>query len=295
MPTSHPVRASFGVAFAVAAGLVLAAASTSAQTGAHVLRVVGSVEFATGEPPSWQAAQPGQGLPPGAAIRTGDGARAEVALDSGTVRIYENSLLRIPALRDSGANRLWLGHGAGIFDVELSHGDRFEVETPEAVAAVKGTRFHVSVERDRASFGVYEGVVELRGAGSDPAEEPLLVREGFGASSVRDTFELVVLEREDPWDAWEEGALAPDLSSTPAASDLELDAHEPDPSPAKLEPTDEVGFDAERDVFESDGDLFETGDDPLDVHRDVLDGRAWEDAIEPIDVRSVEDPAKLGN
>jgi len=288
------------IAFAAAVAVALAAASADAQTTAHVLRVIGSVEIATGEPPSWQVAQPGQSLPPGAAIRTGDGARAEVALDSGTVRVYENSLLRIPARRDAGANRVWLGDGAGIFDVKLGRGDRFEVETPEAVAAVKGTRFHVSVEGGRASFGVYEGVVELRSDQSDALAEPLLVRAGFSARSEHDTFELVELGREDPWDAWEAGAPAPGHSTdpTPAAPDLGVDAYEPDPLPARLEQTDEDVFDAERDVLDAASDPLETDSDRFEVDGDVLEGPALDpaldDAIAPIDVLDVGDGTRAG-
>jgi hypothetical protein len=130
------------------------------------------------------------------------------------VRVYENSLLRVPGA-EAGTERVRLRKGAGLFDVRLQRGREFRVETPEAVAAVKGTRFLVEAARGGVSAGVYEGVVELRELGANAAA-PVLVREGFGATLGEGAFELVVLDRPDPWREWESGAPAPGLLPPPA-------------------------------------------------------------------------------
>jgi hypothetical protein len=209
------------IRFHLAFALALAALAISVHAGAeadapaaHVLRVSGVVEVTSVGKPGWRPARAGLALPAGATLRTGDTGRAEVALASGTVRVYENSLLRVPG-SDREAERVRLDKGAALFDVTLPRGGQFHVETPEAVAAVKGTRFLVETARGSVAAGVYEGVVELSELGRDAAA-PVLVREGFGAMLGEEAFELVLLDRPDPWNEWERGAPAPGLMPPPA-------------------------------------------------------------------------------
>lgn len=264
----------FALALALAA--VLAGARAEAQPaapGARVLQASGAVEVTSGQP-GWQPARAGLALPPGAALRTGDSGRAEVALAHGTVRVYENSLLRIPSQRDPGSESVWMERGAGLFDVKLPGGHEFLVETPEAVAAVKGTRFLVRFAAGRVSVGVYGGVVELRELGADPAK-PVLVRAGFGASRGAEAFELVVLGGSDPWRDWEAGAPAPELgASVPAARDDRLDASA---DPAVREEAEDAALDAADAVLESEraaGEGDASGDrdaDPAEGDGDDVD------------------------
>src|SRR3990172_757524 len=64
--------------------------------GPRVERTRGAVEIGSGEPPVWRAAHEGDALAPGDAVRTGRDGRAELALPAGSVRLYGDSLLRIP-------------------------------------------------------------------------------------------------------------------------------------------------------------------------------------------------------
>ena len=195
-------------------------------TGPHIERVSGRVEIGSGEPPVWRAARDGDALSPGDAVRTARDGRAELTLPAGSVRLYGDSLMRLPpiASEPGGAEAVELDSGSSLFDVLHRGRDLFEVHTPEVVVSIKGTRFLV-VAGDRAEVSVFRGSVGLRPE-SESARE-LLVREGFAAvgSSGR-PFELLWSGAPDPWEAWPSGALPPRSSgpagagASPAASDL---------------------------------------------------------------------------
>src|SRR5262245_20801014 len=64
--------------------------------GAHLAVSTGSVEVGRGEPPVWKAASTGERLDSGDRVRTGGDGRAEVVIEGATLRVYPNSLLRLP-------------------------------------------------------------------------------------------------------------------------------------------------------------------------------------------------------
>ncbi len=182
---------------------VLALGLLAPTRGPHLRWLSGTVEVASGEPPVWSRAHVGDALGPGAAIRTSRGARAEIVLGTRTVRLYENSLLRLPLdLGSAGSvEAVEMEQGSSLFDV-LRGGadDRFEVRTPEAVVIVKGTRFSVALADAAAAVAVYRGTVGLRGISGAPE---MLVREGFVATGgTGHPFELSVLPALDPGEAW---------------------------------------------------------------------------------------------
>lgn len=183
---------------------VLALGLLAPTSGPHVRWLSGTVEVGSGDPPMWSPAHVGDALEPGAAIRTSRGARAEIALGTRTVRLYENSLLRLPLDlgRVGSVEAVEMEEGSSLFDV-LRGGadDRFEVRTPEAVVIVKGTRFSVALEDAAAAVAVYRGTVGLLGISGD---QEMLVREGFVATGGTGyPFELSVLPDLDPWEAWD--------------------------------------------------------------------------------------------
>jgi len=196
---------------ALAAVLALWAGVASAES--RMGELDGDVSIGRGEPAAWQAARSGDPLAPGDRIRTGAGAHAEVLLGSATVRLYENSLLRLPssgAADAKGQRSLHLEQGRSLFDVvkrKLGLAP-FEVETPQVVVSVKGTRFEVALGRDLAEVSVFHGVVGLREPRANELVETL-VREGFAArGGVGQPFELEVSMEGDPWERWREAAPA---------------------------------------------------------------------------------------
>jgi hypothetical protein len=192
------------LALAALAVLMLAPAP-----GPRVEQVLGRVEIGRGEPPTWRVARQGDPLEPGDVVRTGHDGRAELMLAAGTVRLYGDTLLRLPAVaaQPGKADAVELDQGSSLFDILRRGRDDFQVRTPEVVVSIKGTRFLVVAEQ-RAEVAVFHGTVGLH-RDSGPAHE-MLVREGFAAVGGHGLpFELLWSGAPDPWDAWSEGGRPP--------------------------------------------------------------------------------------
>ncbi len=196
---------------AVLAGALALCVAGPAQ-GPRVTSLHGQVEIGRGDPPVWRPAQSGDALAGGDAVRTGHDGRAELDLGRGTVRLYGNSLLRLPldGMESQGARSVDLERGHSLFDVLRRDAEPFEVRTGEVVVSVKGTRFSVGVD-ELVEVAVYRGLVGVLARDAERAHETL-VREGFAAvgGSSR-PFELFLLEATDPWGAWSMDAMPPDL------------------------------------------------------------------------------------
>ena len=186
-----------------AAALLLMAATTTRD--ATVRRVVGRVDIAVAPGATWRAAQVGDVLQRGAALRTGAASRAELQLDGAVARLYELSLARIPAGADS-QRRIDLEQGASSFDIQPRHDAPFEVHTRNTVALAKGTRFTVTADGDGSTVSVRRGLVGVRA--SDSVAREVLVHPGFGVTGgAGRPFALGLLNQSgDPWEAWSRGA-----------------------------------------------------------------------------------------
>lgn len=199
--------------------------SPAAESTGRISSATGPVEIGQGDPPVWQPAREGEELAPGDVVRTGPGGRAAVELRGATARLYENSMIRVPL----APGAVELERGSSLFEV-MMRGVRgvFQVQTGEVVVSVKGTRFGVALESDLAVVSVQRGTVGVRSPESAPELE-VLVHEGFAATGGSDRpFELTMISRDDPWDAWETGAPLPEeirgLLNSATARDPELDA-----------------------------------------------------------------------
>jgi FecR protein len=169
-----------------------------------VQKVIGAVELQSEPGAAWRAAQVGDSLGPGSALRTGAGARTELALDGVTARLYEISLARIPS-DPAARRRIELERGAASFDVEPRDAP-FEVDTLGAVALAKGTRFTVTADAGVSTVSVGRGLVGVRAPESLARE--VLVHPGFGVmGGAGRPFALGLLNQKgDPWEAWSRGA-----------------------------------------------------------------------------------------
>jgi len=117
---------------------------------------------------AWRPAQEGQALSVGQRLRTGADGSATLELSGGTVVLMrpdsELKLIRAsePRVPDGGT---WLsiellrGGLENVVPRRPAGGTRFEIETPSAVAAVRGTEFRVSATADAARAEVLEGAV----------------------------------------------------------------------------------------------------------------------------------------
>ena len=105
-------------------------------------------------------------LEAGDVIETAAGANLEIALPTGsTIRLGSNARLELQdEPQGSFRARLSLGNlWAKV--VKLVGGSRFEVETQNGVAGVRGTEFRVNAQASgQAMVRVYEGKVQVKGA-----------------------------------------------------------------------------------------------------------------------------------
>ena len=213
------------VALALVAVLLIAPGYPS---GPRVDLMSGSVEIGTGDPPVWRQAHEGDPLQPGDVVRTGHNGRAELALPAGTVRLYEDSVLRLPSAweKDGSTETVGLEEGSSLFNIfKRDPSEPFSVETREAVVMVKGTLFSVALDSSGASVAVYEGTV---GVSAPDSSDELLVHEGFAAVGGSDhPFELALTSPDsDPWETWDDGGEAPTaptevMEEMPTTSDLD--------------------------------------------------------------------------
>lgn len=153
---------------------------------AQVLSVVGTASLirATDQTPVPLAG--GEVVHLGDRLRTGAGTSVAVKLaDASEITLHENSVMlfdHLSAYGDTGMvdTRLRLNRGRSDARVKpaTGPGSRFEIQTPSAISAVRGTRYRTSVaERDTTASGieVLEGAVLVKGSARGR-----LVRAGFG-------------------------------------------------------------------------------------------------------------------
>jgi hypothetical protein len=150
------------------AAVVCTAAHAQSGSAMSVSIVEGTATVQAAGVASEQPLAKGAALQRGDVVRTGPDARVQISMSSGsTLRVGPSSTLEI---RDAEpvhfSARLSLGSlWARVH--KLLQGDSFEVETENAVAAVRGTEYLVDAApaggQDRVR--VYEGTVECRGRG----------------------------------------------------------------------------------------------------------------------------------
>ncbi len=177
-------------------------ATSLALADAVLTQVSGDVEIGRGQPTQWSTARAGDAMAPNDRVRTGANGRVEIEIGAGTLRVHENSMLRLPPA-NADADLVELEQGRSLFDVLRRKNRRFEVHTPTVVVSVKGTRFGVDAGIDIGEVTVYRGTVGIREVGASVMMETL-VREGFLASGgIGVPIELDVSRAADPWLEWQ--------------------------------------------------------------------------------------------
>jgi len=151
-------------------------------------------------------AELGQALFPGDSVRTGKDSRAELAFSDGTtLRLAENSRLYIQQADTVRSFKLLWGKIWSKVAKLADTGVRFQVETPTAVAGVRGTVFRVEIGPDSTSrVAVEEGEVDVY--------QPRLARRIVRLAALREAFvrrnaepgepRSFDLSREDRWERW---------------------------------------------------------------------------------------------
>ena len=158
----------------------VAAASASAlpcdTPVATAVSVQGAIEVRAATDSDWRPVAQDEQLCAGDVVRAGEHARADLLLlDQSLLRLRSRTELTLEA--DRGDEGSWVGLTRGAAHFLSRQGERrLQVETPYAVAGVRGTEFHVAVEDGRTEVTVLEGRVvaaneagEISLAGGDAA------------------------------------------------------------------------------------------------------------------------------
>ncbi len=143
---------------------------------ARITSLKGSVNFyPTSSPNQGYVASSGLPLKSGDRIVTNADGQAQIAFNgSGVVTLTPNSSFTVKALGQAQTSLfLGLGNMVGKFDHLLS-GQNLEVQTPMAVAAIRGTEFGVGFSKTSgAKIGVFnEGKVEVKNHSGDQFLKP---------------------------------------------------------------------------------------------------------------------------
>ncbi len=136
----------------------------------------------------WEPATVGTLLLAGDTIMTGWNSRAEISFLSGTVHLYENSIMIIPSIgvqdRKKDIQEVFVEEGNARFDINpLGVQRHFEFRTKNVQGGVKGTVFTVSFVDKGTNISVSEGTVWI----SNPDREVKTVR-------VLDTGDIIRVE-----------------------------------------------------------------------------------------------------
>ena len=128
----------------------------------------------------------GETLPPGTVLETGGGKLLLQLTDGSQVLIRAHTRLTVqqPSPSDPGYFQLLLGRIRAMITKHTGGAPPFELGTPSAVIAVRGTQFEVEVNRQQdTEVDVSQGVVEVTGRYSHTS---VLVRAGSSTRVVMD-------------------------------------------------------------------------------------------------------------
>ena len=166
----------------IAGGLLLQSWMETVVTQVATLAdVSGVVEVLPAGGNAWQLAGPGRRLTTGDRIRTGDSSAVTLAFfDGSTTSLASKTELTVSQLsaRRDGHDKVivlhqWIGRTYNRVQRLLDPASRFEIETPTAVTAVRGTVFVVEVMPDGTTkVTVGEGFVEVIAQGTTVEVQP---------------------------------------------------------------------------------------------------------------------------
>lgn len=150
---------------------------------AMVQQTQGTVRVRRARQSHFQPLKSGQALEIGDEIQTLQGSTKIQFADGSTLRLNENSTLIFNTLTRYGNSgmvdtRTRLLNGSLSTEVKRQQqGDRYEIATPSAVAAVRGTEFRLTTDARSTRAEVTDGVVQLR-----TDQQTISVAAGYGVS-----------------------------------------------------------------------------------------------------------------
>jgi len=154
------------ILFGVAA-LSLTVAQSKAEDKARVSSVSGKVTYSPPHSDSVSALTAGAEIPIGCRVRTGSGSSAVLIVVSGAaMQIAENSDVTLSSMSSTPEKRkamvtLKAGTVSALIDPKRSNQTDFKIETPQGVAAARGTFYGVTVKNGKTYVGVKKGKVAV--------------------------------------------------------------------------------------------------------------------------------------
>jgi len=133
---------------------------------ARLGKMSGTVDMRVPGQADWQAIVSGQKLVEGTALRTGADSSAEVITERGHhFDLRANTRLTLTAIQDANT-QAQLDAGRVLSTVKhLKKDERFAVQTPTAVCAVRGTQFETGAGKEGTLIAVYKGIVAVSAVG----------------------------------------------------------------------------------------------------------------------------------
>ena len=142
--------------------------SSGAQTAARLDVLKPAIEVAAGPEADFDAVSGGRDLDTGSRVRTSPSGSAEISFADGSLtRLGPDTTYTLTTLQIGAGSRQIVGRldiGRSFHRVSKTSGSRsrFEVQTSKAIAAVRGTAFHVDcLVADTCEVAVVEGIVAV--------------------------------------------------------------------------------------------------------------------------------------
>jgi hypothetical protein len=151
---------------------------------AVVVQMKGEVERRLPDSQDWAALQIGDRLPEGTAIHTGEQSSIDLDLDQGHhIRVAADSAFVLAALQ-TNKTKMFLNKGKILSQVRgLKEYEKFLIQTPSAVCAVRGTEFWTGTTDAGTVVKVNHGTVGMMG---NTGHDEVMVHAGQTASILHD-------------------------------------------------------------------------------------------------------------
>ncbi|MFN4117950.1 tetratricopeptide repeat protein [Acidovorax sp.] len=147
---------------------LLSHAVVPAGAAAEIVSLQGGGDQRAAAAADWQPARPAQALATGDFVRTREAAKmALLFADNTQLRLHQNTVLQVKGVATPAqpVTTLMLNAGRAWTQTRRPDGTRLNLETPAAVAAIRGTDWDISVEGDgRTLITVLSGTVEFGNA-----------------------------------------------------------------------------------------------------------------------------------
>ncbi len=135
------------------------------EENARVSSVTGRVSYSAPHSDTFATLAAGAEIPVGSRIRTGsDGTAVVVVVSGAAMQVSENSDVTISSMSSSTEKRKALvtlksGTVSALIDPKRSKQTDFKIQTPQGVAAARGTFYGVTVKGGKTYVGVKKGKV----------------------------------------------------------------------------------------------------------------------------------------